>query len=36
MSDEIEIVEYDPMWPAMYEQQRAKLTEALGPFALDV
>jgi GrpB-like predicted nucleotidyltransferase (UPF0157 family) len=36
MSEEIEIVEYDPMWPALYEQERIMLAEALGLYAIDV
>ena len=27
----IEIVEYDPRWPALYEEERARVAAALGP-----
>jgi GrpB-like predicted nucleotidyltransferase (UPF0157 family) len=31
--DPIHIVEYDPTWPALFEQQRARLEPALRPWA---
>lgn len=34
--DPIEIVEYDPEWPARFAAMRARLIRALGPFALRV
>src|ERR671937_139180 len=36
MSDPVYIVEYDPRWPEMYEQERGPLLEALYPFAVDI
>lgn len=29
--DAIEIVEYNSLWPALYEQERQRIAEALGP-----
>lgn len=34
--DPIEIVEYDPAWPARYEGMRARLAEALGETAMRI
>lgn len=36
MTEEVHIAEYDPRWPALYEQERAALALALGPLALDI
>jgi GrpB-like predicted nucleotidyltransferase (UPF0157 family) len=33
---EIAIVDYDPRWPARYEQERARIAQALGPLALAI
>ncbi|HUP83747.1 MAG TPA: GrpB family protein [Candidatus Limnocylindria bacterium] len=35
-TDPIEIVEYDPMWPARYEEMRARLARALGTAAVRI
>ena len=32
----VEIVEYDPQWPVLFQQERELLQAALGTFALDV
>ena len=34
--DPIEIVDYDPAWPARYESMRIRLADALGPTALRI
>jgi GrpB-like predicted nucleotidyltransferase (UPF0157 family) len=35
-TDPIEIVGYDPAWPARYEEMRARLAGALGPTAVRI
>jgi GrpB-like predicted nucleotidyltransferase (UPF0157 family) len=35
-TDPIEIVDYDPGWPARYEEMRARLAEALGATAVRI
>ena len=35
-SDAIEVVDYDPAWPARFEAMRARLAEALGPVAVRI
>lgn len=32
----VEIVEYDPAWPEMYEQEKERLLELLGPLADEI
>lgn len=32
----VELVAYDPRWPVLYEQMRARLASALGPTALRI
>ena len=32
----ITLAEYDPAWPAWFEEHRRRLTEALGPLALSI
>jgi GrpB-like predicted nucleotidyltransferase (UPF0157 family) len=32
----IVVTDYDPAWPAMFEQERAKLAAALGPLAVAI
>jgi GrpB-like predicted nucleotidyltransferase (UPF0157 family) len=34
--DPIEIVDYDPAWPARFEAMRARLAQALGPVAVRI
>jgi len=32
----VEIIEYDPAWPHLYEQEKEKILEALGPLAAEI
>lgn len=32
----IEIVSYDPRWPALYQEERARVAAALGPMAASI
>lgn len=36
VSDGIIIADYDPGWPAMFEEERARLQEAIGEWAADI
>jgi len=36
VSDAIVIVDYDPRWPRMFEEERARILEAIGHWAADV
>lgn len=32
----VRIVEYDPLWPVMYEAERRRIAEAIGPWLADI
>ena len=32
----VEVVDYDPRWPAMFEEERARILEAIGEWLIDV
>lgn len=36
MSDSVVVVEYDPQWPARYEQEKASILEALGEWIVAI
>ncbi len=36
MSDIVRVVEYDPRWPSLYEEERARILKALGDVVLDI
>jgi len=32
----VEVVDYDPRWPAMFEEERARILEAIGEWLVDI